>query len=437
MRGVRDAGRVRRVPPMTTTSWRRPASRATARRLGWGLADQAVSSITNFVLGLVIARSLSATAFGAFSLAWVTYGVVLNVSRGLATDPLTVRYSGPADARWRAAMVRAASTATSVGVTVGVACVLGGVWIGNAVGPSFVALGIVLPALMLQDSWRFAFFASGQGKRAFLNDSVWAVALVPAMLLAGTIGTAFAFMLAWGGAAAAAAAFGCLQTRCLPRLHGVVGWLGEHRELGARYAVENLSDSASAQLRLTGLGMISGLASVAAVRGAQLLQGPFVALRMGISLMAVPEAARVLQRRPHRLLTFCLLLGGSQAFAGLLWGGALLLLPTSVGTLMLGSLWPAAIALIVPTTVAMALGCVFDGAFVGLRALGVARRSLRAQVTRAVAGVVLGLAGAFVDGAKGMLWGATLASLLGVVVVWGQLRTAARAHLSDPPPTSV
>ena len=68
----------------------RPIARGPAAgRLGWGLADQAVSSITNFALGIVVARSLGPTEFGAFSLAWVTYGVALNLSRGLATDPLT------------------------------------------------------------------------------------------------------------------------------------------------------------------------------------------------------------------------------------------------------------------------------------------------------------------------------------------------------------
>src|SRR5918999_2161747 len=91
------------------------APRAATARLGWGLADQAVSSITNFALGIVVARSLGAAGFGAFSLAWVSYGVILNVSRGLATDPLTVRYSGPLDDRWRSAAGRAASTATALG----------------------------------------------------------------------------------------------------------------------------------------------------------------------------------------------------------------------------------------------------------------------------------------------------------------------------------
>ncbi len=47
--------------------------RSAAGRLSWGIADQAVSSITNLMVGIVVARSLSIAEFGMFSLAWVTY----------------------------------------------------------------------------------------------------------------------------------------------------------------------------------------------------------------------------------------------------------------------------------------------------------------------------------------------------------------------------
>jgi O-antigen/teichoic acid export membrane protein len=396
------------------------------------VADQAVSSITNFALGIVVARSLGATDFGAFSLAWVTYGVILNLSRGLATDPLSVRYSGPADQRWRTATRSAASTATTLGILVGAVFLVIGLGIGGLVGSSFAALGLTLPALLLQDSWRIAFFAAGTGKRAFTNDVVWALSLVPAMLLATTVGTAFSFVLAWGGAAAVAAAFGCVQTRLVPGARGIGSWLREHRDLGPRYIVENVSDSASAQLRMYGLGAISGLAAVGAVRGAQLLLAPFLALRMGISLIAVPEAARVLTRWPGRLPAFCLALGGSQAVAGLLWGlGLLFLLPTEAGEFMLGSLWPSASALILPTTLAVVGGSLFDGAFVGLRALGASRRSMRTQITRAVLSVVGGILGAFLGGAAGSVWGAAAATFVGVVIVWWQLRVASGEHVAS------
>jgi hypothetical protein len=411
------------------TALRLVTGRSAAARLGWGLADQAVSSITNFALGIVVARSLGAAEFGAFSLAWVTYGVVLNLSRGLATDPLTVRYSGPPDERWRSAVGRAASTATVLGLAAGAVCLLVGLVIGGTVGAGFAALGLTLPGLLLQDSWRIGFFAAGRGRRAFINDVVWAVSLVPAMLIAGTVGTTFGFVLAWGASAAVAAVFGCVQTRLLPKAAGIVGWLKEHRDLGLRYTVENVSDSASAQLRMYALGAIAGLAAVGAVRGAQLVLAPFLALRMGIALMAVPEAARVLQRWPRRLRAFCLVLGGSQAAVGILWGACLLfILPSAVGEWMLGSLWPSASALIIPTTLAVAGGSLFDGAFVGLRALGVSRRSMPTQITRAVTSVVAGTVGAFLGGAAGSVWGATGATFLGVAMVWWQLGVAIRAR---------
>ena len=85
------------------------ARRAVAGRLSWGLADQAASSMSNFAVGIYVARSLGVTAFGVFTLAWVTYGVVLNVSRGLATDPLMVRFSGVSDAAWRGAVARSSA----------------------------------------------------------------------------------------------------------------------------------------------------------------------------------------------------------------------------------------------------------------------------------------------------------------------------------------
>ena len=154
------------------------------RRLGWGVADQAISSLSNFALGVFVARTFGATSFGAFALAFVTYTVVINASRGLATDPLLVRYSGDVTRRWRRATSEATGTALLVGVAAGAVCVVAGLLLPDPVGPVFVALGVGLPGLALQDSWRFAFFARGSGSSAFINDLIWTVLLVLALVVA-------------------------------------------------------------------------------------------------------------------------------------------------------------------------------------------------------------------------------------------------------------
>jgi hypothetical protein len=42
------------------------------RRLSWGVADQVVSSLTNFAVSIYVVHTLGAVQFGAFSLAYVT-----------------------------------------------------------------------------------------------------------------------------------------------------------------------------------------------------------------------------------------------------------------------------------------------------------------------------------------------------------------------------
>ena len=86
------------MPRSWTAVLRRLRSHA-VRRMGWGLADQVMSSLSNFAVSIYVVHVLGAVQFGAFSLAFVTYGFVLNASRGLATDPADgqVQRNGPPD----------------------------------------------------------------------------------------------------------------------------------------------------------------------------------------------------------------------------------------------------------------------------------------------------------------------------------------------------
>lgn len=407
--------------------------RGIARRLSWGLGDQAVSSMSNFAVGVFVARELGVAAFGIFSLAWVTYGVVLNVSRGLATDPLVVRFSGVSTEQWRTATARAGGTAIAVGVVFGVASALVGLAMGGTLGGAFVALAVVAPGMLLQDCWRFAFFAAGDGHKAFVNDIVWAVTMIPLLVLATGHGSVWGFVLAWGGSAWLAAGYGWLQSGITPHFAGVRDWLRDHRALGSRYMIENVSNSGASQLRMYGLGALAGLADVGAVRGAELLLGPFLALLMGLNLVAVPEAARVLRRAPERLAKFCLALGGAQAAAAAAWGAVLLFFVSdSLGRLVLDDVWGPASQLILPVSLSVTGAGIVAGAAAGLRALGAAPRSLRAQLVASAGYLGFGLAGAALGGAVGMSWGSTIAMWLGAGLWWLQLRAALREHTPLP-----
>jgi O-antigen/teichoic acid export membrane protein len=409
----------------------RQAALAIVGRLGWGVVDQGVSSLGNFALGLLAAKALGAEGFGAFTLAYVTYGVVLNAARGLATDPLLVRHSGERTPVWRTAVGAAAATGAWVGLLSAVGLVVVGLLLPREVGLGFVAMGLGMPGLMLQDAWRFAFFSSGQAWKAVVNDGLWAtlqlVALV-ALLVTHTAGV-FSCVIVFGGAATVSAVVGVWQVGLWPRMGSAMQWIRANIDLGARYMIENVSISGARQLRFTALGGITGLVAVGQVRAAEMLMGPFLVILMGMSQVAVPEASRILRGAPERLGRFCFAFGTAQATSAAAWGVLILLLvPHHAGTDLLGPLWSPATALLPVVITGMCLGGFSVGAAAGVRALGAARRSLRAQLIQSVTYLVMGVGGAYVDGARGTCIGVALATGLGAAAYWFQLSRARAEH---------
>ena len=290
-----------------------------AGRLSWGLLDQAVSSLTNALLSVYIVRELGAVQFGDFGLAYVTYVFVLNASRGLSTDPLMVRFSGVDLPIWRRAVRRCSGTALLVGLVSGSFVLTVALLLPGSTREAFFALGLTLPGLMLQDSWRYSFFALGRGSQAFLNDVVWALVLAPAMLILRFTGhvSVFYCVLAWGGSATLAAAVGPLQARIITKLSGAVSWMSETRDLGTRYMVEGIATPMANQLRSYGLAFMLGLAAVGYVQACVTLIAPLLIIFTGISLVLIPEAARVMRRSPQHLLLFCQLTSAGLAATGL------------------------------------------------------------------------------------------------------------------------
>jgi len=408
-----------------------------ARRMGWGVADQAVSSLTNFAVSIYVVRTLGAVQFGAFSLAYVTYGFTLNASRGLGTDPLMVRFSGRDLPTWRRAVADCTGTAVVAGLAIGACVIVAAAALHGPAGAAFLALGLTLPGLLLQDSWRFSFFALGRGSQAFLNDMVWAVTLLPALVLLRRTGHAdvFWFVFAWGATASVGAVVGPLQARVVPKPASAWRWVSRHRDLGPRYLAEGLSNSLSGQLTTYGIGLILGLAVVGYVQASKTLMGPVGILFLGMSLITLPEAARVLRRSPRHLPLVCMLAFGGLAAVVLVWGAVLLVaVPNGLGALLLGPVWRPTYPLLVPQ-IFYYVGLAFAfGMGTGLHALGAARRSLRAVVISAVICLVGSLAGAVMDGAFGAVTGLAVAQWIVAPVFWWEFRAAMHESGRVPDP---
>jgi O-antigen/teichoic acid export membrane protein len=391
------------------------------------MMDQGVSSLTNFAVVLLAIRTVGSEQFGAFSLAYVTYGFVLSASRGLVTGPLQVRFSGTDLPTWRRAVAQCTGAAAVAGLVSGIGVLATALLLDGTAKVAFVALGLTLPGLLLQDSWRYAFFALGRGSQAFLNDTIWALALIPALGILRLTGhqEVFWFILAWGAAAAVAAAAGAWQAGVVPRLSHAWVWVRTHRDLGFRYMVESMSINGATQLRTYVVAIVVGLTAIGYLQAASTLMGPFMVLYLGMTLVTVPEAVRAMRRSLRHLRLFCLLAGVGLAVLCLAWGVMLLVaLPRGLGEWLLGPIWRPAYPLVLPLTLSIMGGCIDSGATSGLHALGAARRSLRAGLIGSAIYLTFAVAGTFVDGVQGTVWGLALGTWIGALVWWGQLRAA-------------
>jgi hypothetical protein len=99
---------------------------------------------------------------------------------------------------------------------------------------------------------------------AFINDLVWTVLLVSALVVLhySGDGSAARCLLVFGGTAALAALLGAIQAKILPRPVRVEWWLRSHHQISVRYLVENLTISSAGQVRSYVLGAVAGLAAV-------------------------------------------------------------------------------------------------------------------------------------------------------------------------------
>jgi O-antigen/teichoic acid export membrane protein len=243
----------------------------------------------------------------------------------------------------------------------------------------------------------------------------------------------FSFVLVWGATACLAAAVGPLQSGVIPRPWAIRSWVSRHRDLAPRYLAENTTNSAAGQLRTYAIGFILGLTAVGYVQASSTLMGPFLVVLMGISLVTVPEAARMLRRSQRHLRIYCIALSAVLALAAMAWCGILLLaLPRGLGQLLVHNNWRGTYALVLPASLSIAGACVIAGASAGLRALAASRRSLPSQIATSATYIALGVAGAYVDGKVGTVYGVAIAVWIGAGVWWWQLNHALRAASNAP-----
>jgi len=413
-----DCVAVATIEPESGVGRGRITRRPVVRRGAWTAADQALSSASNFGLGLVLARTLDRPEFGAYSLAFAAYVLLLGASRAVSSSVLQVRFTATPD-KHNNAIRDSIGVPLILSVPASAALLLAAWVIGGTVGDGLAALALVLPALLMQDAWRFAFFMVGRARAAAANDLVWVVVQFSALgvLVARGDVTVSTAILAWGAGAYVASAFGCIQSGLFPRLKGALQWVRVHRDLGVPMLVEFLLISGTRPAVMLLLGAVVGTTEAGTLRAAEILLGPLNIFFTAAVLLAVPEAARLYGSTPDRLPRVLRIGGYSVAAVAILFGVVTLAIPTSLGEALVGPNWESARPVMAPLALEFAAVSVMTAWLAGLRVLEAVGASLAVRVGLTVAYLAAAAIGMLVSDAFGAVVGLALVSIVGAGVM--------------------
>jgi O-antigen/teichoic acid export membrane protein len=412
------------------------------RWFSWGLADQAMSSATNFGLTLLAGRALGPEGLGVVFLGFAMYLLSLALHRALVFDPLVVT-TAPLDAGERAAKTAGGlSTTLAGGLLATTAMVVVGLTVDAPLARGMLVFSPwVLPA-MLQDLWRALLFRDDRGGAAALNDLVWVAGMVVTLPFAVVAGGEWAIVGCWGAGTLAAAIVGFFQTRLRPGRLGAAArwWRSEALPLGRWLAAASLVYIGGLQLVVFLLASVLGPSAIGGFRAVQTLFAPMTLLGPAASLPGLPRLARGVHVDPSEARRFASKISAAIATLAFVYVGAVLLGGSGLLGLVFGRDFAGYEDLIVPMSVGQLLLAAGLGYSLLLKA---AKRGDSLLITRSTAAVAT-LAFAPLLGSRygliGAAWGFVIASVLenGTVIAFafsdrfGRLREDAPAAPAAP-----
>lgn len=385
--------------------------------------DQAASSATNILVLVLAARLSSASGFADFSMVYVTFSVLLGLNMAYVGQTVVLEKGARLATVCRSSVLFTAAASAVAGLLLAAV----GLALSGDAGRAFLALGLVLPPVLVQDGLRYCFSALRVPQRALAADSLRLLCVVAALAAQPAGASAGRLVLVWGLSALPALGLGLWLLR--PHVRGARAELRPYLRrghLGQRFVVEFAVGNGSSQLAVLGLGAFATPLAVGALRGATTLFGPLNVLFNSANAFGPPVVGRASGKRGVVRLTA--LMGAALAVLGAGWAAVLYALPDRLGRHLLGDTWAAAAALLPATGAQYAVMGLGTCALLTLRVLN-PKATLSLQIVFSLLSVALLLGGYAVWGVAGAAWGLALGSAAKAAAGW--LRVA---RLETPAP---
>ncbi len=276
------------VHPMSLQRLRRSAT--------FNIADQVLSGASNAAnIALAAVLLESQAEAGSMMLALTAGYVAVNVNRALVGDVLLVKISASNGTNAAHAMKDAISFTAALASAAALVLVWAGLILPNwgleGTGP-VVAVGAVLPFVLLQDAGRYSSFAVGMPRLALFSDLAWIgvqAVITVGLVILGQV-SATLLVVAWGSGAAVGAAF--LWHARLIRFHrqGIGRWVKSNHRISGWFTLASVVSQLQVQVVAIAVTSILGSAAYAALRLLQtIILSPAQNLMMAMMGVLVPR----------------------------------------------------------------------------------------------------------------------------------------------------
>jgi O-antigen/teichoic acid export membrane protein len=399
------------------------------------LVDQLLSSGTNFLMVILIARFLGPRAYGSFTLAMATWFTLLGVVRAAIVQPYVVEASRQEGSSFRSSTRQASGAIVAAGVLGGVIMATVGLALGlrSPVGSAFVILGLLSPFLVLQDFWRFAAFARQKAWMAVVNDGTCALVQLVGLFLffrAASRTPALA-MGVWGAGGIAGAFLGMVQFGLRPSLGAAtVAWVRRVGRWGKWFGFSNGVYAAANQVVAIIVAAEAGSAALGGLRAVQSLIGPAQLVAASGDSVALPAASRQFASDGHRGLTsFQLRYGTLLAVLLGLYGLALWVAHTTIIRVVLGPRYLPYGYLVLPLALALVMTAGSSSGGLGLRAVLAGRQLAAVETCASIVQIATIATLLHFYGLIGAAWGILITSVFHSTAVWWMYLVVARSGL--------
>jgi hypothetical protein len=296
-------------------------------RAGGAVADQVLSSGTQFLLIVLVARRADPTTFGAISVALLVHGFLLGVVRAAIAEVALLRCQAQPSESRREARVGLFLTLSAGGMAgVGLLCV--GLAVGGEVGHYLQLVALAAPAVYAQDVLRYVAYGSGRIGLAIAVDGIWmgVQVVLSVVLIAAGQATPSLLILAWIAGAVACASAGALLLRLSPRPVALGRWWAQERGRASGFVTDFLVANGLMQGSFILLSVLLPLDEFAGLRAAFLCLSPLANLLAGVRTLTLAQLAG-LSARPARARWRAVQVALALAGAGAVYAIALVLLP--------------------------------------------------------------------------------------------------------------